>query len=138
MKRKIVSTIFYILNLGLFIFPWIIVGDEKFHVGRLMIEQTLRGGSRLTEMAGLPANMEGMVTGGVSLQLFFMLIYLVFSFVYMGLMWKNKRFPANLVVLMMGVIISYLHNTFPGTLGTIAPGNLTTIVSLLFILPSTP
>lgn len=39
-----------------------------------------------------------------------------------------------MAVLTVGVIISYMHNKFPGTMGTLATANLTTAISLFFIL----
>lgn len=134
MKRKIVSMILYILNLMLFIFPWIVIGDEKYNFFQFVIKKTLIGMEGFMAQTGLPSEQLTMMQSAVSLETFLMLVYLVFSILYMGAIVFDRKFPFNLVVLGIGVVTSYLHNTFPGTLGTLAPAQMTTAFSMFFIL----
>lgn len=134
MKRKIVSIIFYILNLGLFFFPWIKVGEESYNIFSFAIVQTVHGMGGLVEQAGLQSGYISMLQGGVNLEMFLIFVYMVLSLVYMGAVLRNKKIPFNLAVLAVGVVTAYLHNQFPGTLGTLAASDLTTAFSLFFIL----
>ena len=134
MKRKIVSIIFYILNLGLFFFPWIKIGEESYNVFRLAMVQAESGVVPLIQQAGLPAEYQSMLQGGTGIEIFLMLVYLVLSILYMIAVLWNKKKPFNLAVLAVGVVIAYMHNQFPGTLGTLATAELTTAISLFFIL----
>ena len=83
MKRKIVSTIFYILNLGLFLFPWIVIGEEKFNFLQFVWKNTTEGMPFFMELAGIPGNQLNLLKGAVSIQVFFMLLNLVFSVIYL-------------------------------------------------------
>lgn len=134
MKRKITSVIFYILNFGLFLFPWIKIGEESYNVFQFAMLQAERGVMPFIEQAGLQAEYRGMLQGGVSIESFLMLLYLVLSILYIVFLLCNKKKPFNLAVLAVGVVIAYMHNQFPGTLGTLAPAQLTTAISLFFIL----
>ena len=134
MKRKIVSIIFYILNLGLFVFPWIVIGEEKYNFFQFVWKNTNEGMQPFMEQAGIPLEQLTLLEGAVSVQVFLMLLNLVFSVVYMFFVLKDRRLPFNLAVLSTGVVTAYLHNTFPGTLGTLAPAQITTAFSLFFVL----
>lgn len=134
MKRKIVSMIFYILNLGLFIFPWIIIGEKKYNFFQFVWENTTVGMASFMEQAGLSLHQQSLLEGAVSLQIFLMLLNLVFSVIYMFFVLKDRKLPFNIGVIATGVVTAYLHNTFPGTLGTLAPAQMTTAFSLFFIL----
>lgn len=134
MKKRIVSMIFYILNLGLFIFPWIKVGEESYSVLKFAILQTISGCEPFVEQAGLLPSQAGMMQTAISLEIFLMFIYLIFSLLHMGAVVLNKKKPFNIAVLVVGVIVSYIHNTFPGTIGSLATAQITTAVSLFFIL----
>lgn len=134
MKRKIVSIIFYILNLGLFIFPWIQVGEESYSVFQFALEHSKNGVTTFIEQAGLPLEYQSMLQGGIGIEVFLMLLYLVLSVIYVVTILCNKKKSFNLAVLAVGVVIAYMHNKFPGTIATLAPGPLTTALSLFFIL----
>lgn len=134
MKRKIVSLIFYILNLGLFIFPWIKVGEESYNVLRFIMIQAESGVAPFMEQAGVPLGQLGLIRGAVGIEVFLMLVYLVFSMIYIITILCNKKKPFNLAVVAVGIVTAYMHNQFPGTIKTLAPSDLTTAVSLFFIL----
>lgn len=134
MKRKIVSLIFYILNLGLFIFPWIIIGEEKFNFFQFVWKNTTEGMPFFMELAGIPEKQLNLLQGAVSIQTFFMLLNLVFSVIYIYFIFRKKKLPFNIAVMATGVLTAYFHNTFEGTLGTLAPAQMTTAFSLFFVL----
>ena len=134
MKRKIVSIIFYILNLGLFIFPWIKVGKESYNVFEFAMVQAESGVTPFMEQAGIPLEQINIIQGAVGIEVFLMLLYLVFSVLYIITVMCNKKKPFNLAVLAVGVVTAYMHNQFPGTIATLAPAKLTTAISLFFIL----
>ena len=134
MKRKIVSTIFYILNLGLFFFPWIVIGEEKYNFFQFVWKNSTHGMAPFMEQAGIPLEQLNLLEGAVSLQVFLMLVNLVFSAIYLISALRGRKLPFNLAVIATGIVIAYLHNTFPGTLGTLAPAQITTAFSLFFIL----
>lgn len=134
MKRKIVSLIFYILNLGLFIFPWIQVGEENYNILKFAMVQAKSGVAPLMEQAGVPLGQLGLIQGAVGIEVFLMLLYLVLSVIYIVTVLCNKKKALNLAVLAVGVVTAYLHNQFPGTIKTLAPSELTTAISLFFIL----
>ena len=134
MKRKIVSLIFYILNLGLFIFPWIKVGEESYNILKFAMVQAESGVGPFMEQAGVPLGQMGLIRGAVGIEVFLMLVYLVLSLIYIVTTLCNKRMPFNLAVVAVGVVTAYMHNQFPGTIKTLAPSDLTTAISLFFIL----
>ncbi len=134
MKKKIVSSIFYVLNFMLFLFPWIRIGENSYNIFQVAIEQTLSGVEGFVNAAGLQAGDISMVQGGVSMEIFLMFTYLVFSLIYIGSVLIDKKKPFNLIALMLGVVISYIHVKFPGTIGTVATSNLTTAVAMFFTL----
>ena len=134
MKRKIVSLIFYILNLGLFIFPWIKVGEESYNILKFAMIQAESGVGPFVEQAGVPLGQLGLIRGAVGIEVFLMLVYLVLSLIYIVTTLCNKRLPFNLAVVAVGVVTAYMHNQFPGTIKTLAPSDLTTAISLFFIL----
>lgn len=134
MKRKIVSMIFYILNLGLFIFPWIKVGEESYNVLEFSVRQAISGCEPFLEAAGRLPSEAGMMQTAISLEIFLMFIYLIFSLIYIGAVLLNKKKAFNIIVLFTGVVVAYIHNTFPGTIGTLATAQITTAISLFFIL----
>jgi hypothetical protein len=70
MKRKIVSMIFYILNLGLFIFPWIKVGEESYNVLKFAMTQAESGVATFMEQAGVPLGQMGLISGAVGIEVF--------------------------------------------------------------------
>jgi len=134
MKRKIVSMIFYILNLGLFIFPWIKVGEENYNILKFAMVQAESGVAPFMEQAGVSLGQLGLIRGAVGIEVFLMLVYLVLSMIYIVTILCNKRKPFNLAVVAVGVVTAYMHNQFPGTIKTLAPSDLTTAISLFFIL----
>ena len=134
MKRRIVSMIFYILNLGLFLFPWIRIGEESYSVLKFAVIQTVSGCEPFIKAAGQLASEAAVMQGAISLEVFLMFVYLILSLLYMGAVVLNKKKPFNIAVLAIGVIVSYIHNTFPGTIGSLATAQMTTIFSLFFIL----
>ena len=134
MKKKIVSIIFYILNLGLFIFPWIVIGEETYSVFPFAIRFSISGAAEFVADAGLTSKYVSLVQGAISVQLFLMYLYLLFSVMYLVTLFRKKKLPFNLAALAVGVVIAYLHNTFTGTLGTLASANITTAFSLFFVL----
>ena len=67
MKRKIVSIIFYILNLGLFVFPWIKIGEESYNIFKFAMIQAESGVSPFMEQAGVPLGQIGLIRGAVGI-----------------------------------------------------------------------
>ena len=106
MKHKIVSLIFYILNLGLFIFPWIKVGEESYNILKFAMTQAESGVATFMEQAGVPLGQMGLISGAVGIEVFLMLVYLVLSMIYIAVILCNKRKPFNLAVLVIGVVIA--------------------------------
>ena len=136
MKKKVVSIIFYILNIALFFIPWITVGDNAYNIFQFAYLKSMNGIEYFADKISGPVYVSAnALNSGTSIEIMLMFLILLLSVVYLFTIFWGKKYPVNLAVLALGVIVGYYHHKFVGTLNDLCGGSVISVTcSLMFIL----
>ncbi|MGN1267709.1 MAG: hypothetical protein ACI4UH_07190 [Dorea sp.] len=136
-KRKITSLVFFILNLSLFFIPWITIGEESYNVLQYAVLNSIHGLNPFLELAQIPLDEAGALGVGTSVEMVLIFLELFFFTVYIVTKFSNKKWPVNLVVVILGVLIYYWHHMFSDVTGSLrnlcGESIISYVCTLLFI-----
>lgn len=134
MKRKWITAGFYICLFAMYLIPWITVGEESYSVLRFISHPIKEQLENWANMGILSADAQTL-TVGIGIEIALMGLLLVLSIIYVLEIFCGKQWPINILTLFAGVLVSYYHHQFPGTLNDICGGSPRSVVcSMMFLL----
>lgn len=136
-RRSIFSIVFYIINIVIVFYPWIIVGNTKYNIVQLKRKIETIGIDKVVEQSGVTVDNPDFVWFVVRLQIVFYVLFILFCLGYIFSVAIGKNWRLNLVTFYnaVGIMIVNISGYSIASLCTNSvQGTLFPIVSVIITL----
>lgn len=97
MKKRIFSTVMYLMNIIIVLLPWLTVGDEKLNLIQFAMKFRDIGMDGIAKLSGLPQEQVGELQVGVMIELGGLAIFIIMAVLHLLLTLFRKKSRANFV-----------------------------------------